>query len=919
MNIHENNSRISIPDSPFYIPRPRLYELLDRNRQVKLITVVAEPGYGKTALLSSYMLDRGLPAVWYQLHDSDSSAGIFISHLLAALGKQLKQRLDSHRLPKFIHAGTEELLHMLSNWPEELYIILDHAHVIHPVQEILELLERLLNETPPGIRFVLIGQLLPSLPYASYKLRRNYFNISKSELAFTQEEITAFFLDMPSAPLEAREIEYILHTTEGWPASLELIRDAVQGKSVEERDRILPKLSRIPHLYDYMDREVLNLQTPALRTFLLKTSIMRELDPSVIRQYLDLADEEVPALLIKRFTFSVNPNEQTFRYHKLFRSFLLERHRTENSRSGINQDHLKLSGIYEEKHQFFPAFAHSILGRDFVNAGRLMRVLQVRYQPQEFMVLLQSWLEEFFDHHYIESSIFLYRCIPLYVLHQLIGQLEQNLASLDERQQLMWAALIRQQLAGIYKLTGDLGRAKALSEAALQTFEQVEDPPMIMLSLNFQADLLLNLGQTAEAKACAQRCLFLAESEGDLQFLPYALSGIADTLIEDGAPEAVEYLEKALERSPGNDDALQFFLFCSRCKLYNLVHDVPQAIEWAQQTVRLAENFGFDRDVGLSNIYLARAYVSAGRLQEAGPCLEIAYQVLHSFKFLFAHVLAAQYALLLKQQATGAADVKWLELNEVCEKNGYPFIADRYKQEQRGGTAILMEAEAAPLLQIGVLGPLSISFNDQPIVVRRKASLRLLLFLIVNHKGRTPQDIIIEELFQNKSLGSAQNQLYVALSVLRSTLEPGGNPGRNSRYIKNVDGLYSLNTSLIDLDLAAFLEVKLETGNMEELIRAEQLYRGDLLEEYRYESFIEGERERIAIKYMQILNRLAEYFAAQGDYYRSMEYYEKLCMKDPYNLKTFQAYFKMLQHFNLHTYAAKVAERMKQMPQEWAE
>lgn len=179
--------------------------------------------------------------------------------------------------------------------------------------------------------------------------------------------------------------------------------------------------------------------------------------------------------------------------------------------------------------------------------------------------------------------------------------------------------------------------------------------------------------------------------------------------------------------------------------------------------------------------------------------------------------------------------------------------------------------------------------------------------------------MIIEELFKEQLLGPAQNQLYVALSVLRSTLEPGGNPGRNSRYIKNVDGLYSLNTSLVDLDLAAFLEVKPETGNIDELIRAEQLYRGDLLEEYRYESFIEAERERIAIKYMQILNRLAEYYAGQGDYYRSMEYYEKLCMKDPYNQTTYQAYFKMLQHFNLHAYAFKVEERMKQISQEWTE
>jgi LuxR family maltose regulon positive regulatory protein len=431
--------------------------------------------------------------------------------------------------------------------------------------------------------------------------------------------------------------------------------------------------------------------------------------------------------------------------------------------------------------------------------------------------------------------------------------------------------------------------------------------------------LLLNLGQTAEAKACAQRCLFLAESEGDLHFLPYALSGIADTLIEDGAPEAVEYLEKALESSQGNDDALQFFLHCSRCKLYNLVQDVPMAIEWAQRTARLAEGFGFDRDIGLANIFLARAYVSAGRLQEAGPCLETGYQVLHPFKFLFAHVVSAQYTLLLRQEAAEAARLKWLELSEVCEQNGYPFILSRHKQEQQDKSAIVNEAEAAPLLQIGVLGPLSISYNHQPVLVRRKASLRLLLFLIVNHRVRTPQDMIIEELFKDQQLGPAQNQLYVALSVLRSTLEPGGNPGRNSRYIKNVDGLYSLNTSLVDLDLAAFLEVKPETGTIDELIRAEQLYRGDLLEEYRYESFIEVERERIAIKYMQILSRLAEYFAGQGDHYRSMEYYEKLCMKDPYNQKNYQAYVKMLQHFNLHAYALKVTERMRLISQEWAE
>ncbi|SET60727.1 BTAD domain-containing putative transcriptional regulator [Paenibacillus sp. NFR01] len=915
MNQHEHNSRICIPDYMHYMPRPRLFELIDRHRQVKLMTAVAEPGYGKTALLSSYFMDRNMPAIWYQLHDNGNSAGSFVAHLLAALGKELKLR-PHLRVPKFIHADAEGLLHTLSNWPEELHIILDHAHVLQESRDILDLVERLIHETPPGIHFVVIGQTLPSLPYASYKLRRNYFGIGPSELAFTKEELALFFQDLPAAPLTEPEIEFILQSTEGWPASLELLHDALKGKSMEERSRLLPKLPKIPHLYDYIDREMIKPHPPELRSLLLKTSIMKELEPSVLMQYLDTADTELPALFVQRFTFAVDPQERTFRYHKLFRSFLLEQYRQETSRSAINQDHLRLSAIYEENHRFFPAFAHSILGRDFVNAGRLMRILQVRYQPQEFMELLQSWLEEFFDHHYLESSIFLYRCIPLYILHSLIARLENHLVDLDNRHQQLWAARIRQQLAGIYKLIGDLGHARALSEAALHTFEAVQDQPMMMLSLNFLADLLLNLGEPAEAKACAQRSLFLAESVGDLNFLPYALSGMADTLIEDQVPEAVEYLEKALERGQGNDDALRFFLHCSRCKLYTLLNDVPMAVEWARQTVKLAEEFGFDRDIGLANLYLARAYVSAGRLSEAEACLETAHRMLQPFRFLFAHVVSAQYALLLQQHKPEAAGLKWRELHEVCEKNGYPFIIGRYKHEQREKTAVMIEAETAPLLRIQVLGPFGITINQQPVAIRRKTSLRLLLYLIVNHGARIPQDMIIEELFKDQPLGPAQNQLYVALSVLRSTLEPGVNPGRNSRYIKNADGLYALNTGLVELDLADFLEAGREDGPIRDFMRAEQLYKGDLLEEYRYEAYIEAERERLRIKYLHILSTLAEHFAREGDHYRSMEYYEKLCAKDPYNSKNVQAYVNMLRSFHLHAYAQSVAERMNRLSAE---
>ncbi|MRN56455.1 BTAD domain-containing putative transcriptional regulator [Paenibacillus monticola] len=907
----------------FYLPRNRLYEHLDKHRQVKLMTVVSEPGYGKTTLISSYILERSLPAIWVQLRESDRFAHTFITHLQAALCKHMNLPESKPVLPETNQEELSGIIVRLNNWSGRLHIVFDDVQVIQPIKDILDIIESLLRETSPNITFIFIGQSLLSLPYAAYKVRRNYAAITNLELAFTQSEIADFFLGMNAAPLEDYEVELIYHKTEGWPASLELIRDAIQERDKEDRVRMWSRFPVIPHLYDYLASEVLDLQQPEIKRFLLKTSILRELDNVVIEQYLKSFKQDVPEYLTKRFMFIYKNKEGLFRYHKLFRSFLFEQYRKETSRSERDQDHRKLSVIYEQNFQFFHAFAHAILGRDFVNAGRLMKSLEIRYQPQQFIVLIENWLEEFFAYQSIASSIFLYRCIPLSILQNLVQPLEQSLANLESKQQYIWVAMVQQQLAGIYMLLGDLERAQQLFEAALLIFEQVQDRHMIMLNLNILADVLLNMNRIAEAKACAQRCLFLAESAGTEHFHLYALSGMADVLIEEGASQAVEYLDKAFEGGSRNDDTLNLFLYCGKSKFYSLNNESAAAIHWAQKAVAIAEEFGFVYDIGFANLHLARAYMRGGQWETAAHSLEKAYLASKSYKFHLTQVVAAQYELLLHKQASEAAQLKWLEMTELCQQNHYPWIMERYKQEQLQRKISIVEPDVLPLLSIEALGPLKIIFNQQPILIKRKASLRLLLFLLVNHSMRIPQDLLIEELFKDQALEAAQNQLYVALSVLRSTLEPGRESGRNSNYIGHTEGLYYLHIPRMNLDFITFLELcresELNQDGIQELIRAEQCYKGDLLEEYRYEPFIEVERERIRLKYLQILNRLADYFAAQGDYYRSIEYYELLCAKDPYNQKNYQAYIDMLERFNMRSHALAVAERMRKGSVEWIE
>lgn len=921
-----------VPDCSASLMRPRLHELLDQHRSKRLITVAGEPGYGKTTLIASYVRERSLPVIWYTLRDNDGAGHVFLARLGAAISERAgcsAPVLHAAQSSAGLQNELVPILELLGSWSGELYIIIDNIHIMHAMKDVLGLLEVLFEQTPPNIHFVLIGQVLPNLPYALYKVRRSYAALTNKELVFTQPEVAAFFLDLAAAPLEAVELEQIWHKTGGWPASLELIRDAIQGRSREERSRTLSRIPDIPYLYDYLASEVFDLQLPEIQRFLLKTSIMPELHPSIIGPFMGQSHMDVLEHLTSRFLFIQKTRDGIFTYHPLFRAFLYDRYRQHTGEGEIEADHLQLSAIYESQHHYFHAFGHSILGGDYIHAGHLMRNLTHRYEPQHFIVLMENWLEEFFSYQSIASSIFLYRCIPLSILRNLVQPLEQTLAALEQSGQYVWVAMVKQQLAGIYMLMGELNTALGLFEAALSVFQQVQDRRMEMLNLNLQADLLLNMRQTGRAKLYAQRCLYLAEADGTDHFHPYALSGMADVLLEDEPEVAAGELEKAFNSAHHQDDTLMLFLSCSRSRWEHL-HGQPQrAAAWGLQALAVAEKYGFGYDIGLANYHLAYAYMDAKKWGEAEACLSRAYAVFRDYPYYLATVIAARCELEQLQGRTEQRAAAGYELEQLCGEMHYPWLPQQVEAAHRRTCAEPPQAEMAtpaaapPPLMITALGPLRILCEGRQVQVRRKASLRLLLYLIVHYGHRVPQEVLLEELFPGETLAAAQNQLYVALSVLRSALQPERTKwrGRKSGYLLGGEGLYWLNPELVTLDADAFVKCSEPTGGtggvIGELAAVEQLYGGELLEEYRYEPFIEAERERLQIRYMQVLNTLAVHYAAQGDDYRSMEYYEKLCTSDPHHLQNHKNYLGMLERHQLRSKAAGVAAHIQRISKEW--
>lgn len=62
-------------------PRKRLFGMLDQLRKHPVIWVTGYPGCGKTTLISSYIEDRKLPYLWYQIDEGDADPATFFYYI----------------------------------------------------------------------------------------------------------------------------------------------------------------------------------------------------------------------------------------------------------------------------------------------------------------------------------------------------------------------------------------------------------------------------------------------------------------------------------------------------------------------------------------------------------------------------------------------------------------------------------------------------------------------------------------------------------------------------------------------------------------------------------------------------------------------------------------------------------------------
>ncbi len=399
------------------VERPRLLQKLDGAFDLgrRLILVCAPAGYGKTTLAAEWagrLAQQGRAVAsgsgpgqtvtriaWLTCDQEDDDLARFLAYLVAAL-RQVYPPLGEGVLATFYaskpptpETAAALLINELAEIPERLVLVLDDLHTI-TAQSIFDFLAALVEHQPPALCLVLVTRADPALPLARLRGRGQLEEIRQDELSFTPEESADFLRRIMGVQLAQDQLLSLEKRTEGWAAGLQLA-----GLSLRTALDIPAFIETFSggneYIADYLAGEVLAQQPPAVKVFLLQTSILERLSAPLCEAVTGVPGaQEILESLKDRNLFLVPQDQEKkwYRYHALFADLL--RNRLQQSQPGqVDELHLRASRWYQENGELIPAIEHALAGHAPERAATLIEETVESIFISGQVILLLRWLD----------------------------------------------------------------------------------------------------------------------------------------------------------------------------------------------------------------------------------------------------------------------------------------------------------------------------------------------------------------------------------------------------------------------------------------------------------------------------------------------------------------------------------------------
>lgn len=757
------------------IQRPDLNALLNGSLDRPLILVAAPAGFGKTTLVSAWLETAAVPHAWLSLDAGDNNLGVFLAYFLSAIQSifphsmaKTRASLTGINLPP-VDVMAASLINEMDALDRDFVLVLDDLHTIQD-PAIHDLLSMLLQHPPQGMHLIMLTRWDPLLHLGLLRARNQVGEIRAHDLRFSVSEVAAFTERAMEAPLAEETVAALADRTEGWAAGLRLAILALRHGG-DVGSYLAGLYTEKHYVRDYLVREVLSTVPPSIESFLLKTAILDQMSTPLCEAVIspDTPDCDPQACLAwleanELFTLALDAQGRWYRYHHLFREFLLEQMRQRSSAQDMAALHGRASAWFARQGCIEEALRHAFAAQDTAAAVRVM--------AEHRHALLDA-----------EDLRRLERCLSMFPAETIANHPDLLLTH---------AALI------------ELGRAhrphvqEAVDRAA-EFVAQMVDEPVRAAQLDGEIDAFRALAATEsavdpdKAVALAERALaamprswhFLREVAWLRLALAHQMAGRLSRAYATLAEGQVDVMDRRGSR-PTRLAGLRCFVMWIAGDL----RAIPQA---AEQMRAVGETQRHADSLGWGHYFLATAAYELGDLATA----EVHARALEDMRYLFRPVtyLHSAFIYTLICQARGRPDQARQKLDQAFEylrethSEGLLPLAQAFQAEQAARHGDLRLARhwnsaIGPFVPLTLMPffyasqltlPKILLLQDTPASREQAAEAlsRLHAFVTASHNTR----FTIEVLALQALLHEAQGDERLALLLLKqavSLAEPGG-------------------------------------------------------------------------------------------------------------------------------------------------
>ncbi|MDY7032118.1 MAG: hypothetical protein SVY10_09470 [Thermodesulfobacteriota bacterium] len=328
-----SSAKVTLPILGEVFPRERLFQELDRMREKSVIWVTGPPGSGKTTLVISYLNDRGLLCLWYQIDLCDTDPATFFYYMSMAAkkaalrkGQPLAFLTPEYQLdiPTFTLKYFEGLYNRL---PHPSVLVFDDYQEVPTQSPFHEVICFGFSYIPDDINVILISRGKPPASLARFHANKLMEVLEWRDLKLTFDETHEIARLQIGGELSHDKTKELHRTSDGWAAGLILILKNAEVEGVDLRESLqLPP----EEIFVYFAGEAFDKMAIDTQTFLLKTAFLPVMNARMIEDLTELPHVSHTLSELNSSNYFIERCSHipsAYQYHPLFREFLLSRAR----------------------------------------------------------------------------------------------------------------------------------------------------------------------------------------------------------------------------------------------------------------------------------------------------------------------------------------------------------------------------------------------------------------------------------------------------------------------------------------------------------------------------------------------------------------------------------------------------------------